>query len=71
MLVLDRKVNEGFWIDGRIFVKVLAIGRKRTKLGVGAPADVEILREELRQRPGGQTTKDGEISAAPIMHPHK
>ncbi len=51
MLVLDRKVNEGFWIDGRIFVKVLAIGRKRTKLGVGAPADVEILREELRQRP--------------------
>ena len=25
MLVLDRKVQEGFWIDGRIFVKVISV----------------------------------------------
>lgn len=55
MLVLDRKVNEGFWIDGRILVKVLSVGRRRTKLGVEAPADVKILREELRPSAADQT----------------
>ena len=49
MLVLDRKVQEGFWIDGRIFVKVISIGRRRVKIGIEAPSDLEILREELRE----------------------
>ena len=47
MLVLDRKIQEGFWIDGRIFVKVLGIGRKRVKLGIDAPSDLTVVREEL------------------------
>jgi carbon storage regulator CsrA len=47
MLVLDRKVQEGFWIDGRIFVKVLSVGRKRVKLGIEAPGGMKIVREEL------------------------
>lgn len=71
MLVLDRKVNEGFWIEGRIFVKVLGVRRSRVKLGVEAPPDVEVLREELRPRPGGETTKNGEIPAAPRMQRRK
>ncbi len=48
MLVLDRKVQEGFWIEGRIFVKVLSIGKRRVKLGIEAPSELEILREELQ-----------------------
>lgn len=47
MLVLDRKAQEGFWIDGRIYVKVLDIGRRRVKLGIDAPSDLSIVREEL------------------------
>jgi carbon storage regulator CsrA len=47
MLVLDRKVHEGFWIEGRIYVKVLAVGRRRVKLGVQAPSDYRVVREEL------------------------
>jgi carbon storage regulator len=47
MLVLDRKAQEGFWIDGRIYVKVLDIGRRRVKLGIDAPGDLSIVREEL------------------------
>ncbi len=47
MLVLDRKINEGFWIEGRIFVKVLSIGRRRIKLGIEAPKETTIVREEL------------------------
>ena len=54
MLVLDRKVHEGFWIDNRIFVKVLSISRHRIKLGIEAPRDVTVVREELLSRPDGE-----------------
>ncbi len=49
MLVLDRKIQEGFWIDGRIFIKVISVGKRRVKIGIEAPHDLEILREELRE----------------------
>ncbi len=58
MLVLERKIQEGFWIEDRIFVKVLGIGRRRVKLGVEAPADSKILRGELRS-PGA--SKNGTV----------
>ena len=51
MLVLERKVQEGFWIQDTIFVKVLGIGRRRVKLGIEAPAQIKIMREELLSRP--------------------
>jgi len=47
MLVLDRRVQQGFWIEGRIFVKVLSIGRTRVKLGIEAPEGIKVVREEL------------------------
>lgn len=52
MLVLTRRVSQGFWINGNTFVKVISIGRNQVKLGVEAPADVRILREELDVVPG-------------------
>ena len=53
MLVLDRKIQEGFWIDGCIFIKVLGVGRRRVKLGIEAPSGMTIVREELGSRPAG------------------
>lgn len=50
MLVLERKLQEGFWIEDRIFVKILGIGRRRVKLGIEAPSESKIIREELRSR---------------------
>jgi len=50
MLVLERKVQEGFWIDGRIFVKVISIGKRRVKLGIEAPRDLNITRSELESK---------------------
>ena len=50
MLVLERKVQEGFWIEDRIFVKVLGIGRRRVKLGIEAPSESKVIRDELRGR---------------------
>lgn len=60
MLVLDRKVHEGFWIQGRIFVKVLSVGRHRVKLGVDAPEDMEIVREELLSKREGSSPSEKE-----------
>lgn len=54
MLVLDRKVHEGFWIEGRIFVKVLSIGRRRIKLGIEAPRELTIVRGELAAQGTGK-----------------
>jgi carbon storage regulator len=55
MLVLERKVQEGFWIEDRIFVKILGIGRRRVKLGIEAPTDSKIVRDELVRHEGNNS----------------
>ena len=50
MLVLSRKVGERFFVDDDIIVEVLEIDRGRCRLGIVAPPDVLVLREELRQK---------------------
>ena len=47
MLILVRKVQQSIWIDGDIHVKVLSVERDRVKLGITAPGDVKVMREEL------------------------
>jgi carbon storage regulator len=60
MLVLERKVQEGFWIEDRIFVKILGIGRRRVKLGIEAPSDSTIMRDELRTQAASKNgTREG------------
>jgi carbon storage regulator CsrA len=63
MLVLSRKVNESIVIDGRITVKVLSRSGATIKLGIEAPDDVRVAREELQQRTADHT--DG----ADPLHP--
>lgn len=47
MLVLSRKVGERLVIDGEIVVQVLEVDRNRIRIGIEAPPEVKILREEL------------------------
>jgi len=47
MLILVRKVQQGIWIEGDIWVKVLSVDRDRVKLGITAPDDVKVMRQEL------------------------
>ncbi len=47
MLILKRKVGEAFIIDGDIKVTIFAIIDGRVKLGIEAPDDVHIVREEI------------------------
>jgi carbon storage regulator len=47
MLVLSRKVGEWVLIDGSISITVIATRGRTAKLGVAAPPEVAVLREEL------------------------
>ena len=51
MLVLTRKVGQGIVISGNILVCVLGIERGRVKIGVAAPPDTLVLREEVLDKP--------------------
>jgi carbon storage regulator len=51
MLVLSRRVGERIFIpDVDVFVTVLSVKSGTVRLGVEAPAEVLILRDELRDR---------------------
>jgi carbon storage regulator len=47
MLVLSRKINENIVIDGRIIVKVVRTEGSFVKIGIEAPADVPVHRQEI------------------------
>ena len=47
MLVLRRKVGESIILAGVISVSVLAVEGERVKIGISAPSEVTIVREEL------------------------
>jgi len=50
MLVLSRKLGQTIVIDDRIRVTVLSIRSNVARLGIEAPKEVPILREELEFR---------------------
>ena len=49
MLVLSRKIGEEIIIADRIWVKVVGIQGNRVKIGIVAPEDVAIHRQEIYQ----------------------
>lgn len=47
MLILSRKTNESIVIDGRIIVKIVRVEGEVVKVGIEAPADVPVHRQEV------------------------
>jgi carbon storage regulator len=47
MLVLSRKLGEKIWIGQNICITVVDIDRGKIRLGIEAPRDVPIYRQEL------------------------
>jgi carbon storage regulator len=59
MLVLSRRLGERILIGDNVVIEVCKIDKDKIRLGITAPADVHILREELKggtdpQGKGGQ-----------------
>jgi carbon storage regulator len=49
MLVLGRKLNEGIVINGNIRVSIARIDGMRVSLGVEAPSDIPVHRDEVQK----------------------
>ena len=49
MLVLTRRIDESLNIGGSITITVLSIDGDKVKIGINAPRDITILRQEIYQ----------------------
>lgn len=58
MLILSRKVGERFLIGENVVVQVLDISGSHVKLGIDAPKNTKVFREELLATP--RLTKNDE-----------
>ena len=50
MLILTRRVGESVVIGGDVTVTVLGVKGNQARLGVNAPRDVAVHREEIHER---------------------
>jgi carbon storage regulator len=48
MLVLGRREGESIYVGENIILKVIKLDRSSVQIGIQAPPDVHILREELK-----------------------
>lgn len=48
MLIIRRRVGESILIGDKIEIQVTEVAGNRVKLGINAPADVLILRQEMK-----------------------
>jgi carbon storage regulator len=65
MLVLTRRVDESIAIGDSITLTVLAIEGDRVKLGIKAPRDILILRQEVFQAVQDQSKLQERLAAEP------
>lgn len=49
MLILTRKMGEGIVLNENVTIRVVEISKGVVKLGIDAPKEMLILREELEQ----------------------
>ena len=50
MLVLSRTVNERIVIDGGIVITIVKVQGDKVRIGIDAPKDVRVDREEVAKR---------------------
>jgi carbon storage regulator len=58
MLVIRRREGEALLLSGGVTIRVLDIGAGRVTLGITAPPEVGVLREEVR------VTREANVAAA-------
>ena len=64
MLVLARKIDESIIIGDDIVVKIVSIDKGVVKLGIEAPMNIPIIRDELLR-----DVKDSNIAASKEVKP--
>jgi len=66
MLILTRKVDEGIVIGDYIKISVVAIEGNKVRLGVTAPINMSIVREELYEAVKDENRTAGKINVKDI-----
>lgn len=57
MLILTRRVDESLVIGDNVTVTILGVKGNQVRIGVDAPRDVSVHREELAQKQDGKNQK--------------
>jgi len=63
MLILSRKVGQSIVINGNVIVKVVRVDGDQIKLGVQAPPEVAVNREEIQRQQDAGVAPRGQTSA--------
>jgi carbon storage regulator len=50
MLILTRRVSERLFLNDDVIIAVLAVNGNQVKIGIEAPREIEIHREEIWQK---------------------
>jgi carbon storage regulator len=64
MLILTRRVGETLMIGDSVTVTVLGVKGNQVRIGITAPRDVTVHREEIFQRLGADSA-DGAVPESP------
>lgn len=59
MLIVTRRVGERLFIGNDIIVTVLAVNGNQVRVGIDAPKEVPVHREEIYERIQGERQSDG------------
>ncbi len=64
MLILTRRVGETLMIGDHVTVTVLGVKGNQVRIGVNAPKDVAVHREEIYERIMKERSDDGQDAPA-------
>jgi carbon storage regulator len=67
MLVLSRKLGEKICIGDNICITVVDIDRGKIRLGIEAPRDVPVFRQELLPLKGQPAAATGTTTQSPAL----
>jgi carbon storage regulator len=68
MLILTRRTNESIRIGARVRITVLGFKGSQVRIGIEAPPDVVVDRQEIWERKRTEGLVDGAAGSMPSLH---